>query len=551
MIIPYGIINGVLDEPEVNASKPQLRDGKKDENANFASLLAVFLGDSEECEEILPELASREQQEKVKKTFVPNEFSLAMSAVHSHLPQGTLAGEVNEESIVREASMKQFDAAGDQIIILQELLSKGEDVDDGLLELFLTQFEGVVQGQEQSNANEITIESLLAAFRGVDKSFVEAPKPSEISDVLELTASQEIQEMSLEQEIQEMSLEQEIQMLLGQETHVVAETPIMDENFQWSTRDKGFPEESNFAMKPTLRQLKQVSQNQLVDNLDSESEPVTLVEESLLSFNEENPEQIQFEVSSMDPEVIPKIVSPGTESNVKVDIPRDHEPTKPLVAEMAEDESKPIQFGENPKIQSEKADKLDDKEPTLSRDIIPSRERKPTFELGDVRTLENPYKTDSFITELTEATDYSRKILDLQEENALPKIAESIQTLIQEDRSEVRIELKPDHLGDMKIKLSLERGIMVAEFIVENEAVKEIIASQLPQLHTALQEQGAQVGEMMVHIGFENKGQDEQPFSRPRQFHQRTTMRASGTITNEGKSTYLSRTPWNQVDLKV
>lgn len=534
MIIPYGIINGVSDEPEVNASKPQLRDGKKDEHANFSSLLAVFLGDSEECEEILPELASREQQKKVSKTIVSNGLSLAMSAVHSHLPQGTLAGEVNEESIVREASMKQFDAAGDQIIILQELLSKGEDVDDGLLELFLTQFEGVVQGQEQSNANEITIESLLAAFRGVDKSFVEAPKPSEISDALELTASQKTQKM-----------------LLGQETHVVAETPIMDENFEWPLRDKGLPEEIDIAKKPTLRQLKQVSQNQLVDNLDSESEPVTLLEENFLSFNEENPEQIQFEESTMDPEVIPKIDSTSTESNVKVEIPRNYAPTRPFVAEMAEDENEPIQFGENPKIQSEKADKLDDKEPTLSRDIIPSRERKPTFELGDVRTLENPYKTDSFITELTETTDYSRKILDLQEENALPKIAESIQTLIQEDRSEVRIELKPDHLGDMKIKLSLERGIMVAEFIVENEAVKEIIASQLPQLHTALQEQGAQVGEMMVNIGFENKGQDEQPFSRPRQFHQRTTMRASGTITNEGKSTYLSRTPWNQVDLKV
>ena len=146
----------------------------------------------------------------------------------------------------------------------------------------------------------------------------------------------------------------------------------------------------------------------------------------------------------------------------------------------------------------------------------------------------------------------SKPTLDLQaREPVLPKLTEHIKTLVHEERTEVRIQLKPEHLGELKIKLSLERGIMMAEFVVENEAVREVIASQLPQLHTALQEQGANVAEMMVNVGFGQGKRDDETPTRHRQASLPNRGQFQTGAVSQNKSSYLSRSPWNQVDLKA
>ncbi len=150
-------------------------------------------------------------------------------------------------------------------------------------------------------------------------------------------------------------------------------------------------------------------------------------------------------------------------------------------------------------------------------------------------------------------------VLNLQEEqNLLPKLTHHIRSLVDGERSEVRIQLRPDHLGEMRIKLSLERGVMVAEFAVQNEVVREIINSSLPQLHTALQDQGANVAEMTVNIGF---GQDSEfhDFSRQaNQFASNRSFRRSttgGTVVGRGAEGEIiantGRHTWYQVDLKA
>lgn len=155
--------------------------------------------------------------------------------------------------------------------------------------------------------------------------------------------------------------------------------------------------------------------------------------------------------------------------------------------------------------------------------------------------------------EQIEFEQLTNKVLDLQEQETLvPKLVQNIQSLVQADRSEVRIDLKPDHLGELKIKLSLERGIMVAEFTVESEAVQAVLASELPQLQTALQDQGANVAEMMVNIGFGQKEQNDDGESKPKHFASQSRAGVqTGRITAEGEENKLGKTKWNQVDVKV
>lgn len=144
-------------------------------------------------------------------------------------------------------------------------------------------------------------------------------------------------------------------------------------------------------------------------------------------------------------------------------------------------------------------------------------------------------------------------VLDFRDQEAVfPKLVQNIQSLVQAERSEVRIVLKPDHLGDLKIKLSMERGIMVAEFVVQNEAVREVIASHLPQLHTALQEQGTQVADMMVNIGFgQQKQEDDEGQHKGRQYAGTNRSRTQGAAVQTSKEAHLGRSIWNQVDVKV
>ena len=172
---------------------------------------------------------------------------------------------------------------------------------------------------------------------------------------------------------------------------------------------------------------------------------------------------------------------------------------------------------------------------------------KDLHHAGEIQMLVKPPQTDPVNTV---AKVQSKPVLDLQaSKTVIPKLTEQIQSLVREERTEVRIQLKPEHLGELKIKLSLERGIMMAEFVVENEAVREVIASQLPQLQTALQEQGANVAEMMVNVGFGQGKRDHETPARPRQANlQNRGQLQSGSVSG---SPYLGKNPWNQVDLRA
>lgn len=144
-----------------------------------------------------------------------------------------------------------------------------------------------------------------------------------------------------------------------------------------------------------------------------------------------------------------------------------------------------------------------------------------------------------------------RTVLDLrQPQQVLPKLVRFMETLVTEERSEVRIELKPGHLGEMRIKLAVERGVMVAQFLVENSRVQELISAQLPQLYAALQDQGTVLGDVMIDIGL---GQDK--LGRENQSQGRAPGR-SGQAKAGAKETataarYLAGSSWHRVDVRV
>jgi len=67
--------------------------------------------------------------------------------------------------------------------------------------------------------------------------------------------------------------------------------------------------------------------------------------------------------------------------------------------------------------------------------------------------------------------------------------------------------LKPEHLGALNIKLSLDQGVVRAEFMAENPLVGDLIQAALPQLRISLQQLGMNLGEVSVGLGFQDNSQ--------------------------------------------
>lgn len=105
--------------------------------------------------------------------------------------------------------------------------------------------------------------------------------------------------------------------------------------------------------------------------------------------------------------------------------------------------------------------------------------------------------------------------VDTQE--VINQILEKMKVEIKGDVSEVRLTLRPEHLGDVSLKISTENGIVTASFTAENQRVKEVIESNLTQLKDALAEQGIQISQLSVSVGQNDQQRRMGEFSRGQQ----------------------------------
>lgn len=100
------------------------------------------------------------------------------------------------------------------------------------------------------------------------------------------------------------------------------------------------------------------------------------------------------------------------------------------------------------------------------------------------------------------------------------QLIESSKATLTRGKSEVEIQLKPEYLGKVHLRLALEEGILSARFLVENSAVGKLLENNLHQLRQSLQEQGLKFGQVNVEIGSGNFAQDHaQQFNRPKQHY--------------------------------
>ncbi len=133
-------------------------------------------------------------------------------------------------------------------------------------------------------------------------------------------------------------------------------------------------------------------------------------------------------------------------------------------------------------------------------------------------------------TQFTQTVAKAQATSNINTQDVVNQLVDRMKVDVRGNLSEVRITLRPEHLGDVSLKITTENGIITAQFVAENERVKQIIESNFNQLKSTLEEQGIQVSQLSVSVG-----QDQQD-ERMKQFlaeQQKSASRISRIIKNE------------------
>jgi flagellar hook-length control protein FliK len=81
------------------------------------------------------------------------------------------------------------------------------------------------------------------------------------------------------------------------------------------------------------------------------------------------------------------------------------------------------------------------------------------------------------------------------------QIVERAKFMFSNNHSEMEVNLKPDHLGKLQLKVTVENQVITARFVAESQQVKEIIETNLNQLRDQLRQNGMQVDALTVAVG--------------------------------------------------
>lgn len=91
----------------------------------------------------------------------------------------------------------------------------------------------------------------------------------------------------------------------------------------------------------------------------------------------------------------------------------------------------------------------------------------------------------------------------------MAQIIDHAKVMVSNGHSEMEVNLKPDHLGKLQLKIAVENQTITAKFTAESQQVKQILESNMDDLRRHLQETGIQVDSLMVSVGNSSSGNEQ------------------------------------------
>lgn len=102
--------------------------------------------------------------------------------------------------------------------------------------------------------------------------------------------------------------------------------------------------------------------------------------------------------------------------------------------------------------------------------------------------------------------------------NIASQIVEQARVVTGQKNTEMIVQLKPEHLGELTFKVTVESGVVSASFHSNNSEVRSVIEASLPQLKQELTNQGLKIENVGVYAGlgeFFSNGQQRESQQKP------------------------------------
>jgi flagellar protein FlgJ len=122
----------------------------------------------------------------------------------------------------------------------------------------------------------------------------------------------------------------------------------------------------------------------------------------------------------------------------------------------------------------------------------------------------------------------------------MSQLVKKAELLLKNGTSEMKIQLEPQHLGEVKISVVMQNDVLTAKIFAKNDAVGDIIRTNLNQLGNSLKDMGFNVGGFDVTTGgeYEQPGRSHQPQDSQSQGH--------GSYANTWEEEKSSSHAWNE-----
>lgn len=102
------------------------------------------------------------------------------------------------------------------------------------------------------------------------------------------------------------------------------------------------------------------------------------------------------------------------------------------------------------------------------------------------------------------------------------QVVEKAKLVITADKSEMVLDLKPDSLGKLSLKVVTENGVIMAKFVAESQQVKQVLETNMQLLKDSLEKQGLNVQGFSVSVRQDSQNGHNQMESRDRSENGRT-----------------------------
>ncbi len=94
------------------------------------------------------------------------------------------------------------------------------------------------------------------------------------------------------------------------------------------------------------------------------------------------------------------------------------------------------------------------------------------------------------------------------QERFVPEVVKQTGIILKEGGTgEIRLVLKPENLGSVRIRLALSESSLEGRIVVDNNSVKELVESSLDSLKNALRQEGFQTASLEVSVGHRRSGE--------------------------------------------